>query len=204
MSSSTLLNAVPDARSRGRALLVATLLALFAAPRAGAQTTPPPCFLCHWPTTVTTVGVWLDWATFTSAACAAANPFTQNELQNLLVRAMETWNTESGSAVTLQFMSTSSTNGPVRVTAACIGNFAGRVVMANQNQYQCDTGGTMQFQLQLNQLQASGYDGNCCVARPSALLVAREVAKARVRSCAAGRERLKGKGESCPANFENS
>jgi len=104
--------------------------------------------------------VWLDWATFTSAACAAANPFTQNELQNLLVRAMETWNTESGSAVTLQFMGTSSTNGPVRVTAACIGNFAGRVVMANQNQYQCDTGGTMQFQLQLNQLQASGYDGN--------------------------------------------
>ena len=51
---------------------------------------------------------------------------------------------------------------------------------------------------------SSRGETDCCVARPSALLVAREMAKARVRSCAAGRERLKGKGESCPANFENS
>ena len=168
--------------SQALRILVGAFLLLFSSVRlAGAQVAPPPCFICQWPSGKSVIDVRLDWASFNTAlnnpcnvlagslppdSSAAALRYTQAEMEDLVQRAIETWNREASPTARLVYGGISAVAGDVRVQGRCNwldtdgdGNnnaTSGQVSNPSDN-WECGSAGTVT--LTVNIEQDIPYDG---------------------------------------------
>ena len=97
------------------------------------ETVAQTCWRCKWPTVPATLDVYLDWLSFGNAVSPAPSPpdtpldpycpnlvYGTSEMEDIIIRSIETWNAEGGSKLRLRYAGISSTAGPIRIEGRCV------------------------------------------------------------------------------------